>query len=195
MGQDRYAIQQEIEITRGRMEETIEAIGYKADVKSRTKESMADRRDRTLESISNTKDRAIESLVGAKDSVKSSVGDATPSGSDVQRGARRTAGLAQENPIGLVVGSVAVGFLAGMLLPSSTMEKEKVGPVADQVKDLVIETGQEALDRGRQVVESIPQAAEDAKQSMSEQVAETAQEQARGLASSTKERAQDVSPN
>jgi ElaB/YqjD/DUF883 family membrane-anchored ribosome-binding protein len=204
LGQNRDAIRQEIEATRERMDQTVEAIGYKADVVSRTKEAIggrrararqaiADRRYRTVASLSNAKDRAVESLVGAKESVSSTAGDVTPSRGDIQQGARRTAGLAQENPMGLAVGSLAVGFLAGMLLPSTTIEKEKVGPVADQVREKVKETGQEALDRGRQVVESLPQAAEEAKQSVSEKVAETAKDQAQELASSTKERAKDIS--
>ncbi len=116
MGQDPDAIRREIEETRERMGETVGAIGYKADVPSRTKEK-----------VSGT----------------------------VQQAARRGAGIAQENPVGLAVGSIAVGFLAGMLIPSTNVENEKLGPVADQVKDQVRETGQEALDRGKQVAQEV----------------------------------------
>ena len=41
MGQDPAAIRQEIEQTRERMGDTVDALGYKADVPARTKESIS----------------------------------------------------------------------------------------------------------------------------------------------------------
>jgi hypothetical protein len=46
---------------------------------------------------------------------------------------RKSAGVAKENPLGLAVGAVAVGFLVGMLVPGSRVEDEKLGPKADRV--------------------------------------------------------------
>ena len=43
MGQDPAAIRQEIEQTRERMGDTVDALGYKADVPSRTKDSISDK--------------------------------------------------------------------------------------------------------------------------------------------------------
>jgi hypothetical protein len=211
MGQDPDEIRQEIEATRERMEDTVEAIGYKADIKARTKESLTSSKDRArqtitqkrnrmMESIKDTKNRAVESLVGTKETVgervgdaTSKVGDVTPTTTDLKQGTRSAAGLAQENPLGLAIGSVAVGFLTGLVFRSTTVEKERIGPVADQVKDSIKQTGQEALERGQQVVEQIPQVAEEAKQSATEKVMHSAQEQAQELAASARERAQDVS--
>jgi ElaB/YqjD/DUF883 family membrane-anchored ribosome-binding protein len=96
--------------------------------------------------------------------------------------ARRAAGVAQENPLGLAAGAVAVGFLAGMLVPSSRVEDEKLGPMADQVKQQAKETGQEALERGKQVAQSAADTARD-----------EAQLQGEGLAKSTRENAGSVS--
>jgi gas vesicle protein len=200
MGQDPGEIRQEIEATRGRMEDTVDAIGYKTDVSARAKDKLSSQKDRVMDRISDAKDRAVGSIVGTKDSVKERVesagervGDATPDGSDLKRGARQTAGMAQENPMGLVIGSFAFGFLAGMLLPSSSMEREKLGPVARDVKEKAKETGREAIDRGKQVIEQMPQAADEARQAVGEKVAERAKEQASELADSTKQRAQDIS--
>src|SRR3954452_6822455 len=109
MGQEPEAIRADIERTRAEMGDTVEAIGYKADVKSRTKDK-----------ISETKDR----LTGK-------VSDVAPDGQQV----KRAAGVAQENPLGLAIGGVAVGFIAGLLVPTSRVEDEKIGPMADQVKD------------------------------------------------------------
>jgi hypothetical protein len=109
------------------------------------------------------------------------VGDATPNGGEVKKSARRAVGLAQENPLGLAVGAAALGFLAGLAMPSSRVEDERLGPVADQVKDKVKETGQEALERGKQVAQEATQTA-----------VQTAKEQGQDLAQSAKQNAQEA---
>jgi hypothetical protein len=192
MGQDPDAIRQDIEQTRADMSDTVEAIGYKADVPSRAKEKVAEKVDAAKAKVSQATSRAKEavagSAAGAGDTgggVAARVRDATPSGAQVKRTARRAAGLAQENPLGLAIGAAAVGFLAGLVVPSTRVEDERLGPVADQVKDTVKETGQEALERGKQVAqEAVSSAAETAKQA--------GRQQGQDLADSAKQRAQEV---
>src|SRR3954468_12687364 len=106
MGQDPSTIRQDIEQTRERMGDTVDALAYKSDVKARTKDS-----------VSGKVDAVKTKITGAADTV----GEATPSGTDVKQGAQRAVGIAQENPLGLAIGAVAVGFLAGMLVPSTTI--------------------------------------------------------------------------
>jgi Protein of unknown function (DUF3618) len=149
MGQDPSDIKQDIEHTREQMGDTVEALGYKADVPGRAKEA-------TKEAISTR----VESA---------------------QQGARKAAGMAQENPLGLAVGAVAVGFVAGMVIPSTKIEDEKLGPLADDVKEKAKETGQEAMERGKEVAR---QASESAK----ETVQEAGREQAEGLRDSAQEK-------
>jgi gas vesicle protein len=173
VGKEPREIREEIEQTRGEMGETVEALGYKADVKTRAKENIADKRDRVKERITGTTSR---------------VGDATPDSGQVKQGAKRAAGVAQENPIGLALGSVAVGFLAGMLLPSTRVEDEKIGPMADEVKERAKETGQEALERGKEVAQ---EAAESAKQT----VQESGQKQAEDLRDSAQQKAEEARPS
>jgi ElaB/YqjD/DUF883 family membrane-anchored ribosome-binding protein len=181
MGQDPDAIRQDIEQTRAEMSETVGAVGYKADVPSRAKEAVSDKVENVRSKVSDTATRAKEAVVGAADRV----GDAAPSGGQVKQQARRTAGLARENPLGLAIGAAALGFLAGLVVPSTRVEDEKLGPVADQVKDKVKETGQEALDRGRQVAQEVASTAADtAKQ--------RTQEHGQELADSARQNAEDV---
>ena len=45
MGQDPEVIREEIERTRAEMTQTVDALGYKADVKSRAKENVQDKVD------------------------------------------------------------------------------------------------------------------------------------------------------
>jgi len=131
--------------------------------------------------VSDTATRAKEAVTGTT----SRVSDATPSSGEVKRQARQVAGLAKENPLGLAIGAAAIGFLAGLAIPSTRVEDEKLGPVADQVKDRVKETGQEALDRGKQVAQDVASTAADtAKQS--------AQDHGQELADSARRNAQDV---
>jgi ElaB/YqjD/DUF883 family membrane-anchored ribosome-binding protein len=166
VGEEPDRIRAEIEQTRADMSETVDALGYKADVKTRAKENLQDKRDSAKESIMGVKDRVV---------------GGTPDSADVKHQARKAASVAQENPLGLAIGSLAVGFVAGMLIPSTRVEDEKLGPVADDVKDRVKETGQEALEHGKQVAQDAAQSAQEtAKESGQEhaqQVKETAQQQ------------------
>jgi Protein of unknown function (DUF3618) len=181
MGQDPDAIRQDIEDTRAEMSETVEAVGYKADVPSRAKDAVTDKVENMKSKVNDTATRAKEAVVGTT----SRAGDATPSRGEVKQRTRQVAGIARENPLGLTIGAAAVGFLAGLAVPSTRVENERLGPVADQVKDKVKETGQEALDRGKQVAQEVASsAAETAKQST--------QEHGQDLAHSAKQNTQDL---
>jgi hypothetical protein len=185
MGQDPDAIREDIEQTRAEMSETVGAVGYKTDVPSRAKDKVSETVDNVKNKVSDTATRAKEAVTGTTARASDRVVDATPSSGQVKQQARRAAGLAKENPLGLGIGAAALGFLAGLAVPSTRVENEKLGPVADQVKDKVKETGQEALDRGKQVAQEVASTAADtAKQS--------AQEQGQGLADSAKQNAQDL---
>jgi hypothetical protein len=181
MGQDPDAIREEIERTRAEMGETVDAIGYKADVPSRAKEKVSEKVENVKAKVGGTATRAKEAVGGAA----SRAGDATPSGGEVKQQARRAAGLAQENPLGLAIGAAALGFLAGLAVPSTRVEDERLGPVADQVKDRVKETGQEALERGKQV-------AREAAQSAAETARERGQEHGQDLTASARQSAEEV---
>jgi gas vesicle protein len=163
------------------MGETVDALGYKADVPARAKESI------------NDKVQTVRSkLTGAA----AQVSEATPDTPDVKQAGRQAVGVAQENPLGLAVGAAAVGFLAGMLIPATRVENERLGPVADQVKDQVRQTGEEALEHGKQVAQATVETATDsAKQAVSE-IKDTAQaaanEHAQDLKSSAQDSAQQV---
>ena len=163
MGQDPDTIRQEIEATRSQMDDTMDAIGYKTDVRSRAKESVQERTGRLREKV----------------------GGATPDRRQMKEGARQAAGVAQENPIGLALGAVAVGFVAGMLVPSTKVEDEKLGPTADRVKQQAAETGQEALERGKEV-------AQNAAHSAAETARESGREHGEELADSARQSAQEV---
>ena len=159
MGEDPREIRQGIDQTRAEMGETVEALGYKT----------------------NVTDRAKNAVSGRVDSVRSKVSGSTPDSGEVKQDAKKAAGVAQENPLGLALGAVALGFVAGLVVPSTSIEDEKIGPVADDLKEKAKETGQEAMERGKQVAQ---QAAETAQ--------EAGREQAEELKSSSQDRAQEA---
>jgi ElaB/YqjD/DUF883 family membrane-anchored ribosome-binding protein len=164
MGEDPGRIRLEIEQTREEMGETVDALSYKADVKSRAKDNLREKK---------------EAVVGVKDRI---VG-AAPDGDEVKHQARRAKSVAQENPLGLAVGAIAVGFLAGMLVPSTRVEDEHIGELADDVKERAKETGQEALEHGKQVAQDAVETAKDSAQSHGEELRDSAKEHVQETAS------------
>ena len=182
MGEDPDRIRREIEQTRAEMGETVDALGYKTDVKARAKDSIQDKKESVMGVAQSAKDR----LVGAGQTV----GDKTPDSDQVKHQARRAKSVAQENPLGLAVGAVAVGFLAGMLIPSTRIEDEKMGAISDDVIDRAKETGQEALERGKQVAQEAAQSAQetvkDSGQQHAEELKDSAQDHAQEAASSAR---------
>jgi Protein of unknown function (DUF3618) len=155
-------IRSEIETTRERVGETVDALAYKADVPTRTKNWLEEK----------------------KDAVTSRVSGVTPDGQEVKQRVGSMKDTAERNPIGLAVGGAAVGFVMGMLVPSTRVEDERLGAAADEVKSTAVDAGREALDRGKEVAQ---QAAETAK--------EAGRDQAEQMRGSTQERAQTVAPS
>jgi gas vesicle protein len=178
MGQDPGEIRQNIEETRQRMGDTVEALSYKTNVKARVGDAVSHKRDAILEK----KDELVNRVVGA-----------APDPEDVKQNARQAASVAQENPLGLAIGSLAIGFLAGILIPSTSMEDERLGPMADQVKAQAADTAQDALEHGKQVAQDTLQAAaqtvQHSAQDHGQQLAETAKQDAQHTASAVKETA------
>jgi gas vesicle protein len=144
MAQRSDEIKQDIEETREQMGATIDALAYKADVPTRTKEWVGEKKD------------ALTSRLGG---AGSKVGDATPDRDEMRRAASSLKSTAERNPLGLAIGGAAVGFIAGLFTPSTRMEDERIGPLADDVKASAAEAGREAVESGRQVAQETAQTA------------------------------------
>ena len=207
MGKDSSEIRREIEETRARMGDTVEALGYKADVPSRVKEAVNDRVETVKGTISDVVDSVKESLTGAygkvgnalggakrsvsdtlsgttdkvgdatsnvSNSVQQTIGNVTdklggvtgklgsvtdklPSPGDVQYAARRGVGIATENPLGLALGALAVGFLAGLAAPVTDLERETVGPIRDDLVDRAKSVGSDVIEHGKQALQETAQ--------------------------------------
>jgi gas vesicle protein len=181
MGQDPAAIRKEIEQTREHMGDTVDALGYKADVPARAKESVSEK---------------VGSLKSKITGVGAQVSEATPDAGELKQGAHQAVGIVQENPIGLAIGAAAVGFLAGMLAPSTKVEDERIGPIADQVKEQAKRTGQDVLEHGREIAQETAEAAaekaQEAAAEVKDQAQKSAQNHAQDLSESAKQSAERV---
>ena len=171
MGQDPSVIRAEIEETRGRVGDEVDALSYKTDVGAR----MGDYVDDKKEAVKST-------FTGAKDAVTGVI----PSGGTVKRGAAEVRTTAERNPVGLVIGGAAVGFLIGTLIPQTRMENEQMGDVSDRLIDAAKSTAGEAVERGKQV-------AGDAANAAVETAKESGREQGEEMTATLQDRTQDQS--
>jgi hypothetical protein len=195
MAQRTELIRSDIEQTRAEMGETLDALGYKANVPARTRGWFASKKDRVVgaggsavSSLSSATDTMLTKVSGATGTVVTKVSDATPGTGEIQAGAGRVKDTAEQNPLALAAAGAAVGFVVGFLAPSTRIEDEKVGSLADEVKSTAADAGQEALEHGKQVAQA---AAESAVETAKQQGKEHGEE----LATSVQETARDVTPS
>ena len=184
MGQDPTAIRQQIENTRDRMGETVDALSYKTDLPARAKDSINDR-------VQGARDR----ILGTRDQLT----DSAPGTEDVKQVGQRAVGIAQENPLGLAIGAAAVGFLAGMLIPATAVEDQRLGPVSDQLKIQARQTSHDAVEHGKQIAQDTAEVASKKAQDVAADIGDSVQDvvqdaaqQAKDAASEVKETAQDA---
>ena len=164
MGQDPAEIREEITQTREDMGQTVDALGHKADVKGRAAGYVTDKKDALMGTVSQK----------------------MPDGAAVKKKGRRVGQTAQENPIGLAVAGAATGFLIGLALPSTRMEDDRIGEVADDLKERVRETGQQALESGKEVArETASTAVETAREASREKGDELSSQLQEGVGQAT----------
>jgi Protein of unknown function (DUF3618) len=184
MAQTSDELKRDIERTRDEMGDTVEALAYKADVPSRTKDWLGDKRDSVVSKLSGTSDQISEAM---------------PDGGEVRKRAGWLKATAERNPLGLALAGSAVGFVVGLLTPSTRIENEQIGPVADEVKSAAAETGREAIERGKIVAQEAGTAAmETAKEvgeDQKEELTTSLQSQARETLESDAQRSTSQHPD
>jgi len=172
MGKDPSEIRAEVERTRARVGDEVDALSYKTDVGARAEDYVEEKKE------------AVKSAVGAtKDAVVGTASRAVPG----KQGLMRVRDTAERNPLGLMVGAGAAGFLLGLLAPGTRMEDERLGEMSDRVVDTAKDVASEAVERGKHVAEETFQAAESA-------ALESGREEGRELASELSSRAEHEAP-
>jgi gas vesicle protein len=151
MGKDPSDIRAEIEETRARVGDEADALSYKTDVPARVGDYVDDK-----------KQAVKDKVTGVKEAVAGTASRAVPSGENMGR----VKDTAERNPLGLALGAAALGFVAGLLIPSTRAENERLGEMSDRVVDAAKETASDAVERGKQVAQ---EAAETATESVKQQ--------------------------
>jgi gas vesicle protein len=139
MGQDPSQLREELEQTRARVGDEVDAISYKTDVGARVGDYVSDKKDAVTSRLSGAKDVATKPI---------------PNRAQIRQ-ARYTA---ERNPLGLAVGAAGVGFALGLLLPGTRTENEKLGAAGDKVG----EVAREGWEHGKQVAQDTAQGAMEA---------------------------------
>jgi len=95
----------------------------------------------------------------------SRIGDAAPSKEDIKRKAQDAGGVAQDHPIAVAAGAAAAGLVAGLAIPETDLEREKLGPTARNVREQVQGRAQEIIqqvkDGAKDAVDSVADAVRD----------------------------------
>jgi hypothetical protein len=179
-------LRRQIEETRERMGDTVDALGYKADVPARTrgwvgdkKDALLGRKDDMVDKLGNATGR-IGDATGRIGDATGRIGDVTPDTEAMRRRGGMVKDTAERNPLGLAIAGAAVGFLGGLLAPSTRIESEKVGPMADDLKSTAAEKGREALEHGREVVRATAETAVETAREQGRQHGEELVESVRG---------------
>jgi gas vesicle protein len=162
MGKDPSDIRAEIEQTRARVGDEADALSYKTDVPARVGDYVDDKKQAVQDKVTDV-----------KDAVTGTASRAVPSGEKVGR----VKGAAERNPLGLAVGAAALGFVAGLLIPS-TRENERMGEMSDQVVDAAKETASDAVERGKQVAQEATDTAKESSKQQGQEIASNLQERA-----------------
>lgn len=152
MSQDPEAIRQDIQETRSRMGETVEAIAYKTDFPSRARDAVNERVETIKGKVSDTLASATGAMSGVASSAKTSIDSARSSMPSGAEGWRTVNTLASANPLGLAIGAIAVGFLVGLCLPVSDIERERVGRIGEQMTEQAKTAAAGAIEQGKAAV-------------------------------------------
>ena len=170
MGKDPSDIRAEIEETRGRVGEEVDALSYKTDVSARVGDYVEEK-----------KQAVKDKVTGARDAVTGTASRTMPSGRTVGR----VKDTAERNPVGLAVGAAAVGFVVGLVIPSTRIENERVGEMSDRVVEAAKETAGEAVERGKHVVQEAAETAKESGRQQGEELASNLQDRVQESSSSS----------
>ena len=214
-------IRAEIDQTREQLGESVGALAYKADVKTRGKEAIDDKKEVVMEKVDELKqkvpgiggdgDGGVEGGPGLGAKVKDKLPDAgamkdklpdaqamkdklpdgAPSKEDVKAKAQDAAQAAKDNPIAVAAGAAAAGLAAGLALAETDLEREKVAPHAQQARQQVQGAVKEKVDQAKAGVKDAVDSTADAVREQARQHGGRAAELAENAADTTQRTSQE----
>ena len=158
MDQERDQIR-EVEDARRRVAEDVRSVAENANVVERAKETAQSKMDDVKSTVGQRVAQVRDKLQDARDTMQQSA----------QQGMRNIP-MMSENPFGMLIAGAAIGFLIGLALPVTRFESERIGPIAQDMKDKARQAGSEVARRGGEVIkETISASREAATNSIREQ--------------------------
>jgi ElaB/YqjD/DUF883 family membrane-anchored ribosome-binding protein len=123
------------------------------DLASAGRERMGDMASRSGRSMARGWESASSGLHSAADSARhgmSRVGSTVSS--SIRQGSDSLQRTVQEQPLAVGAACLGLGLLAGLLAPATRRENELMGEASDRLKDQAREAGEQAMERGKEVV-------------------------------------------
>jgi len=152
MDQERNEVR-EVELARERVAQDVRNVAENANVVQRTKENVQGRIDDARGAMTDRVSDVRDKLSDARDNIASNLGSMRENMGSVNP---------MENPVAMLIGGLAIGFLIGMVLPVSQFESERIGPMTDDMKDRVRQARTEVVRRGSEVIKETIEASKEA---------------------------------
>jgi gas vesicle protein len=177
-------LRQQIDESRENLGAAVGALAYKADVKQRGKEVIDDKKEAVMEKVDELKSKvpgggdgeggglgekvdSVKAKLPDADALKAKLpdgvsdaaaklGDKTPSGDEVKDKAHGLAATAKEHPAAIAGGAAVAGLAAGLAIPETQLERDKLAPAA---QDARAEVTQRVHDTVQQVKSGVQDAA------------------------------------
>ena len=186
-------LRRQIDQTRENLGQAVGGLAYKADVKNRGKEVVADKKEQVMEKVDELKAKlpsgedsgegGLGDKVKAKlpsgeelkaklpdgEALKDKLPDGAPSGQDVKDKAHGIAKLAAEHPAAVAGGAAVAGLAAGLALPETQLERDKLKPHAQQARA-------DATERVQDTVQTVKSGVQDAAGSVADAVKDKGQQ-------------------
>lgn len=134
-----------------------------SDAASTAKHAVSDAASTAKDAVAGAAGTARDAVTGARERVVDATSTAreraSEFGSDARERARYQARKAQmgfwqgmeENPLAIGAAALALGVVAGLMVPSTRKEDELMGETRDHLMERAREVGEEALEKGKQV--------------------------------------------
>jgi ElaB/YqjD/DUF883 family membrane-anchored ribosome-binding protein len=116
------------------------------------KSTLSDTTSKLADRVSDTRDKLADATSQLADRVNET-------GGTLQGQAQTGLRIVRENPLGLVLSGLAVGFLAGVLAPVTDVEREKIAPFRDEIVVRAQRAADDVVQHGRGILQETAAAA------------------------------------
>lgn len=148
----------------GRVSSALHSAGDKvSNVAGTAKDAVTGAASTAKDAVVDAASTAKDAVIGAKDRVTEAAGTAREKASELSWQAREQARYRtrqarvgfwetmEERPLALGAAAIALGVVAGLMIPSTRKEDELMGETRDRLMERAKEVGGEALEKGKQV--------------------------------------------